>query len=341
MGCRREVNYLFLSMQARPLSWIFGVFLTGVLLFNVVSVSTVLGIGQSTDPIVFKNVLRGETVTSVLNLSNSEENSVLFEFESSGDIDGWATFYKSDDTEFSNPVTAVEALAKTNLRAYVKFTIPDDAANGTYDGEVAILVAPIATETAEGDSSVDVFQRVGRAVRITVSDEEAIDLGGTVVPSSYVVASGGLLDVKVIYENKGNVSLKPDIQLKVSKDSKTIFTATYPYPEGEVAVKPTEQKIFPSLIQWSTAGQADGQYRAEFKVMVNGQVYHEESFRFNIGSVFLGGLLAFMGGAGTGGWLIGLGVLLLVLSVILSSKKRRKNTLKIFTQAAARIKGLF
>src|SRR3989338_6286699 len=155
MGCRREVNYLIIVMQAKIYSRIFGVFLAGVLLFNVVSVSTVLGIGQSTDPIVFKNVLRGETVDSILYLSNSEDGPVKFEFETSGDVTGWATFYSTDDAKLENPITFVEALAKANMRAFVQFKVPSDAANGTYSGEVAILVAPIATETAEWDSSVD------------------------------------------------------------------------------------------------------------------------------------------------------------------------------------------
>jgi len=107
----------------------------------------------------------------------------------------------------------------------------------------------------------------------------------TIIPLKYGVAKNEPLIIKVIYDNQGNVYIEPDLHLKIIQVStgNVIHNAIYPYPENENPVKPFERKEFPNLIEWQTAGQERGMYRAEIKVLLKGREYQKTDFRFRLG----------------------------------------------------------
>jgi uncharacterized membrane protein len=90
--------------------------------------------------------------------------------------------------------------------------VPQDTPNGEYNGEIFITQAP-KDKSKEGTSSVSIFQRVGREVKIVVTDKEITKIDTTLIPEKYDIKIGEPLKIKVIYENQGNISLKPDLQL--------------------------------------------------------------------------------------------------------------------------------
>lgn len=187
------------------------------------------------------------------------------------------------------------------------------------------------TDAAKNESSSNVSQRVDREVSITVSDKEIIALNVSVIPASYDLATGKPLKIRLIYDNQGNVAIKPDVQLKISRDGQPIYNAIFPYPENEEAVRPQQIKELPAPIEWSTAGQPSGKYQAEIKVLVNGQMIKENSFRFSVGIVELsaGGLLVAVAAIGRGnltlGWFIIGGILIIIAGILIIFNKKIKS----------------
>ena len=306
---------------------------TILLLASFILPKTVLGIGMMTEPIVIKNALRGQETTAVLNLFNSEDKKIVYELKSEGEIARWASFYQADDADFKNPITEIQIPAKSSLKAVVKFTIPKDTPNGEYSGKVAIVTAPLKEDKKE-KMKVALRQKVGRKVSITVTDEEILEFKTSVIPLKYKMEKGEPLKIKVIYDNKGNVSIKPDIQLQISKNGGKIFKAIFPYPEDEKPVKPLERKILSSLIEWQTAGREDGEYTAEVKTLLNGKTMEKDSFHFTVGVVdadssnkILNYIARIGGGNLVLGWFI-IGGFFIALSILLPFANKKKGIWK-------------
>lgn len=285
-----------------------------------------------TKPIIIKNVLRGQEITATLYLFNSEDKEIAYQLKAEGEIAGWATFYKIDDAKLADPISEIQIPAESRLDATVKFKIPEDAPNGDYAGEVAVFTEPEKNQE-QNEMTVGVFQKVGREVLITVTDKENVEVETTIIPFKYGIGKDEPLKIKVIYDNLGNVSVKPNVQLKISKNGNTVFNAIFPYPENEEAVKPKTRKTIP-LIEWQTAGQEEGKYQAEVKILLGGEVIKEDKFRFAVG-FDIGMLLAALSSIGGGSllpvWFV-IGGLLLLAAVVLSFIGKKQKFLKIETE---------
>lgn len=300
---------------------------------------TAFGIGQMTKPIILENVLRGQVIEETLTLYGSEEKEVNFGLSAEGGIKDWATFYLPDDLE--NPITKIQIPAKSHIDVIVRFRVPEDTPNGAYTGTVAIFSQP---EENKGEGiSTSVGLRVDREVSITVTDQEIIKLDTAIIPLKYKVEKGEPLQIKIIHDNQGNVSVEPDIQLKITKEGKKVFNAIFPYPEDENPVKPLERKTLSSLIEWQTTGQENGEYKAEIKVLLNGEEKQKEDFRFTAvgdGIVagtersagksnvdkFLDALSAIGRGNPTVGWLVIGGIFLIIAEILITINRRKRRS---------------
>ncbi|MCK4454103.1 hypothetical protein KAU51_02030 [Candidatus Parcubacteria bacterium] len=295
-----------------------------LLILSFVLPQITLGIGQLTKPIIIKDVLRGQEVTAILKLFNSGDKEVTYQFKANGDIKEWASFYEIEDKNLENAITEIQIPAESSINAVAKFTVPEDTPNGDYSGEVAIVSIPVKDKET-GKIMATVFQRVGRKVSITVTDEEIIKFDATIIPLKYGIGKNEPLRIKVIYDNQGNVAIRPDIQLKILKSNETIFNAIFPYPEDEKAVRPFERKVFENLIEWPTAGQENGRYRAEVKVLLNGEMIEEDDFRFIVGfdwSKFLASIAVIGGGNIVLAWFIIGGVLAMLAGILAAFYKK-------------------
>jgi len=292
---------------------------------------SVLGIGQMTEPIIFEDILRGQEIFETLILFNSEGEDVVFHLEATDEINGWATFYDLEDKNLETPLTKVTLVKESRLRLQTKFEVPSDIPNGTYSGAIAVIKIPEASE-ADGVSTI-VKQRVDREVSITITDQEVIALETTIIPEKYAVKKDESLKVKVFYHNKGNIVIKPNLEIKVIRinDNNTVFNAIFPYPDNEESVKPLEKKEFIDFINWSTIGQEKGKYRVNLNVLLDGGVVEEHSFRLVIGSVIssdVNGFLSFIafigGGNLTLSWFI-IGIVILIIAGVLFFINKRRN----------------
>jgi len=300
-----------------------------VLLLSLGLSQFVLAIGQMTKPIILKDVLRGQEVTARLTLYNSGEEEETYGLKAEGDVADWATFYNVEDENLENPITEVSIPVKSQLKAIVKFSVPQDAPNGEYPGQVLVMTTLSEEEREEEGARVNVMESIGREVLITVTDKEIIDIETTIIPSKYDFAKKEPLKIKVIYYNKGNVALKPSIQLKVVRGTTNdiVSNVIYPFPEDKEAVKPLERRTFPALVEWQTTGQESGKYRAEISVLYNNKVIGEDDFKFSIGLVsknFLAAVSLLGGGNLTLGWFVIAGILLIIAAVLIVIDKKYK-----------------
>lgn len=302
-----------------------------ILVLGFTLTQSCLAIGQITKPIVLKNVLRGQEVIATLNLLNSEDDPIWYELTTTGDIAEWASFYNIEDKNLENQIIKVEVPPQSYLDVVIKFNIPNDIPNGNYKGETIIATTP-PKENTQGVSA-GVKLKVSREISIIVTDQEIIDFETTIIPVKYDMKKNEPLQIKVIYNNMGNVSIKPDIQLKIIRAGEQVFNAIFPYSE-ENPLKPFERKIMSSLIEWQTAGQTAGTYKAEINVLLNGEVIKQDDFKFTIGyetGAFLAAISMIGMGSLTQGWFTIAGCILMVAVILISIKKRKPkvvNTLK-------------
>jgi len=244
---------------------------------------TVFGIGMLTEPIILEDVLRGQEVSEIVTVFNPENGQITYKLGAEGDIGSWVTFFENEQSNTS--ISEINVPAKSYLDAIAKIRVPLDTPNGEYTGEIFITQAP-KDKSEGGENSVTVFQRVGREVKVAVTDKEIIKLDTTLIPEKYDIKIGEPLKIKVIYENQGNISLKPDLQLQIIniETGVKVFNVIFPYPDTETPVKPGERKTISSF-EWQTVGQAEGKYRAETKTLLGGKTVEENTFRFSVGNV--------------------------------------------------------
>lgn len=298
----------------------------GVLIFSAVKV---FAIGQISTPIVVKDALRGQIIKETLHITNSKSVPLIFELKATGDIVDWAAFYK--DEELKTPISELEVSPFFYNEAYVVLTVPADAPNGDYEGTIDVITNASRNEQSSQAASVNFS--VSREVAIAVSGKEVVDLEAMIIPAEYIASADHPIKIRVIYQNHGNVAVRPDVHLKIDSEEKTIFNAIFPYPDSEDAVKAGERKELP-LIEWQAAGQPEGKYRALAKVMLDKDVIKEERFQFDIIS---SGAAAAVLGANTEGeeenaqtmvWYVlgGIVAVAVVLAmIVISNKRKNKN----------------
>lgn len=299
------------------------VLLVALLIFVIFDKS--FGVGMITEPIVVKDVLRGGQINKTITVFNPEKNKVVYSFGANGQIEGWVTFFQTNDLK--TEITETIVPAKEYYDIIAKITVPKTTANGKYVGEIFVKQEPKAVE-GEKTNTVSISQMVGRKVEITVSDKEIIGLNTTLIPFNYDFKPGSAVKVKIRYENKGNISLKPDLQIKITndKEQKTVFNAIFPYAEDLEAVVPGETKSIPDF-EWQTAGQPNGPFTFEAQTLNDGKVIDTDTFGFNIGNAMSFNGLASINSAGSNNLIILITAICLVivgLAVVLKIKSKKK-----------------
>ncbi len=301
------------------------------IIFSLVLPQGALGIGQITQPIIFKDILKGQTMESDLILYNSADKELIYQLNADGKIKDWASFYSIGNAK--DPISEISVPAKSNIKAKVRFAVPQDALNGEYSGEVAILAAPEKNKN-EATTNVSVGSRIGRPVSITVTGKEIIKFSAFVTPKTYFIEIGKPLEINAKYYNTGNVAIKPDLKIRISKDGQSVFNVIFPYPENEEAVKPMGSKIIP--VVWQSAGQPEGLYKTEITVLLDSAVIQEDEFTFTVGEYdynsnnnWLLGSISSIGGGQALSILTLIGGFLLMLTIFFSRKKiLKKKTLR-------------
>ncbi len=248
------------------------------LFFVLVFPSSVQAVGQMTEPVMIQEALRGEEMEVTLILLNSSEKSGIYELDADGDIETWVSFFSPDDPgEF---FTEIEIPAQTYLEVMALISLPKDIPNGDYQG--SIHVGDKASQEEDGETSVAISHGVGREVFINVGDEENVDFLVSVIPEKYNLEEEEALPVRVIYNNRGNVSISPQIGIEVFQEGELLHKTVFPYPSSLNPVRPLSQKEIPAVYV-PVYNLESGKYLAHLNFKVNDQDHLSKEFFFSVG----------------------------------------------------------
>lgn len=298
-------------------------FATLVILGILILPSFVFAIGQMTQPIVVTNAIKGQVITETLKLYGEANDDKEYGLMSEGDIKDWVKFYAIGDKNL--PITSINIPKGKSVDVNAVITVSSSAANGTYTGSLSIN-STIPKNENTNESSINVGQKIGREVKITVIDKEIIDMEVGVIPVDYQINPGSPLQIRFQYYNKGNIDIKPEVrvQFKDIDQTKVLFTTVFPYPESESAIKPLERKEIPMIEV--PLNFSNGRYWAFVSIYEKGESRFENKFRFQIGG---GNVLGTTFSAFTGGFnmlyvIIPFAILVLIGAIIFGMKTMRK-----------------
>ena len=287
---------------------------------------TGFGIGQMTEPIIIENARQGEIFEKTLYLFNTEEGEDVFKIKAENDVAQWVKFY--DPKNLETPIEEINIPGNSRYDIVAKFLIPKGTPNGEYVGVVGVAVFS-KNEELEEDILTTVSQKIDREVKITITDKEEISVKTSIIPKTYNLKTGEPLSIRIIYDNQSNIKIRPQVQVKLKSDGKTVHNVIYPFPEELDSVNSFSMKeITPLEIQ--TTGMKDGKYLAEMSVIVDEKNKYDSQFSFSIGVADKEGNDSFssfilqIGGGSTPLGLLFAGGFILLLSIILIARMRRK-----------------
>lgn len=237
-----------------------------------------LALGQMTQPIVIDNAIKGETYESQMMMVNSDGKDETVNIFADGAIKDWVKFYKMDDSK--NPITSILLPNGSSVNVMARFVIPGDEPNGVYSGTLDMQT--IAEKTPDNTTSVAVTSKVPRDVKITVGGGQVVAAQCYLNPLAVTLATNDPFQIQIICQNTGNVSLKPQAQLKISNSAGTIVSNTiFPYPDD---LDPIHAKAMQKwTIVWQTANQAAGNYSSDTTILLGDKSALQQVIKFSVG----------------------------------------------------------
>lgn len=242
--------------------------LSGITLFPVAAI----GIAVTPSHLEISDALRGGEFERNITIYNPDPEITSYTLSASGDAGLWISFFKQDDP--TSPVDRVTIPGNENVRILVKFTIPEDAANGEH--KATIIVTSVPAEEASGGSGQVVSLAAPVAVTIIVTGEQI--LSGVVDGiNTDDVEVKYPLRIKVQFHNTGNVVATPQITIEITtQDGTTINNFT----SSEFNIKPERRETI--LLEWDTTGKEPGDYIANISVTLGDSVIKQEQLNFAI-----------------------------------------------------------
>jgi hypothetical protein len=251
-----------------------------ILVFLCIPVRT-FAIGQITQPILIKNALRGQSYDRTVTIVNTEGTVQYIKLTAEGDIGEWVKFYANSKSTES--IENIEVAAKSKKFVIARFTVPQSTPNSKYTGFVSVATTPGQNESKAEESSSTVSQKIDREATVEVGGEEMIDFDVSLIPEKYDYNRGDLLKIRIIYDNRGNIDIKPQIDLKIKQGEETAYSAIFPFPERDAAVTPGSVTEI-SALEIPTSSLQNGKYEAIFKI-TQGDKILEKDFTFSVGLV--------------------------------------------------------
>ncbi|MDD5111448.1 MAG: ATPase domain-containing protein [Candidatus Altiarchaeota archaeon] len=213
----------------------------------LLAASSATSIGVSPGSITLERMVRGGYGEKTIYLSNAGTDNLTLNIEADGELKNWLAF---------EPSGQITLLSKGAVPVTVKVSVPVNARNGLYTGNV--MFSAVNLEKATGDaSSARVMPGVIVRVSATVTGEE---IYGYSIKSISVrdIEQNKPLEFVVTIENTGNVIARPNLTLSILDAERKELGRNLQHKESSVL--PTV--IREISIPMATKGLAVGSYHA-------------------------------------------------------------------------------
>ncbi len=247
------------------------VIIIGVMLVLLMFIANAdaIGLGVVPSRLSVTDALRGEEYEHVIIVHNTDVMTTTFRPYAEGELSNWISYYDEEGNELTNITIA----GKNSTKILLKFKIPMDAPSGNYNSTVYVENVPASA--AHGGVGAQMLIRMPVDVTILVTGKQILTgiVNGITLQDTEIEYS---LRIKTMFRNTGNVVAKPVIAVNISKDGAVIDK----FSKAEKAVKPRTIEEIP--VAWDTTGQAVGDYLADVKVSLDGNVLYEREQPFKV-----------------------------------------------------------
>ena len=246
-----------------------------LILAFVISNVSAAGIGLAPSSFTMEDTLKGGSCDRIFTVFNTVDEPFDYEFEGTGDIGEWVSFYALDG---KTPIETIKVPGKSTEKIIARFSIPGDTPNGVYTGTVDVLTAlknvTVATTEEIGIVAQPILRMSSRG-RIEVTGKQI--LTGTVKSITTVDTEVNYpLRIKVEFQNTGNVIAYPTINVSISKEESLVDRLI----SDKTVVKPGTTETIP--VEWNTTGQIPGEYSVDVTVSLNGDELATKSLSVKI-----------------------------------------------------------
>jgi hypothetical protein len=232
-----------------------------------------VGLGVSPQEFVIEDALRGNIYQETITVFNPDDVENTYGLSVSDNFIDWVKYYYPDNPD--KQITSLTISARSNQSILVEIAIPADAPNGNYKGQLQVKTS--TGEAGEmGDSSgVGVGMQIPVMLDVTVTGTQIISgvVGNMKVEDTEV---GYPLRIGVVFENTGNVAVKPLINTIILYNDQDV---------ADLSIGDTQVPIRKSQViemEWDTTGTPPDKYSAKVEVILNGEVLAEEVLDFEI-----------------------------------------------------------
>ncbi len=245
---------------------------TGVLISAGDADAQSVGFFPST--IELNDALRGQDYQTRTTLVNQASESRIFTLKASGDTAGWTAFALPESPD--EAVDQVTVPAQSEVEILVTVTVPQSAPNGDISGK----------NTFDGYTEDSFANREGlvtgfeQPVRVKVTGDQMIDLRvGDVTARDVEV--GRPLTITAQLTNQGNVDTAPQLSVDIFRLPGDSTDAPLDTISADLDAVPPGQSRTGSA-EWDTTGRAEGRYRADYAVTLDGDRLGLGSFEFEL-----------------------------------------------------------
>lgn len=240
---------------------------SAILVCGVAVAHAQTGIAAFPNSFEFEGPLRGGTAVQALGLVNDAEESRLLRFVTIGEVGPWIEVRQSPDGE-TLETFAIGAGQDATFDLAV--TVPDDVANGTYEGALRVL----SGSTEPGDAAVEIGVELPVTVIINGTQVIAAAMEDFTVGTAEV---GTPLPLSVEIRNEGNVAISPEVTVEI-RDEDDVEVAMITF--ADTRIRPGESAVV--VDAWSTTGADVGAYVATAGATIGSVVLPARIVRFDL-----------------------------------------------------------
>ncbi len=244
------------------------------------------GIGLAPARIELSDAMRGGEYDYTLILINPGDGETYYTLGTEeGEAAAWVSYFEHEGAE--NPIEGILVPGDTRMPLMVRFNIPEDAANRTYEVNLLVeagLAPPDAAAPRARRESLG-----GAEVMVRIASEVTIDVTGTQIltadVTSIMVENTEVnypLRTTVHMRNTGNVDARPEVRVEAWQDGQLVRE----YVFAEEVIKPGANAVI--MGEGDTTGMEDGEYLVNVSVRLGGQeisTYEREVSLFPVGTL--------------------------------------------------------